>query len=123
MFDILVPAGTVKASAIETNTNFQQGDLVGVEVTIPDGPSGNVGFRIAFAHQPVIPRTQDAWIIGNDEKVDWPLIGYGDSGAWSVFAYNTDLFDHTLHVRFLISDIHATDGGPAVAPIFVPPLS
>jgi hypothetical protein len=121
VFDVLVPAGTPKAAALETQTRWNPGDLVGVEVSIPDGPNGNVGFRIAFAHSPVIPRTEGAWIIGNDEKLDWPVVGYGDSGAWSVFAYNTDIFDHTLHIRYLVSDLHP-DTSFAAAPAVLPAL-
>lgn len=115
-FDFLVPAGTPKAAPLELPTPWNAGELAGVEVFIPDGHNGTTGLRIAFAHQPVIPRTEGAWIIGNDEKIDWPLTGYGNSGAWSLYGYNSDLFDHTFHVRYLVADFGSLGlTAPAVA--------
>lgn len=120
---MLVPAGTAKTAPLEVLTSWNQGELAGCEVFIPDGHNGLTGLRIAFAHQAVIPRTQDAWIIGNDEKIEWPLSGYGNSGAWSCFVYNTDIFDHTFHVRYLVADFASLGNAGAAGPALLPPLS
>lgn len=108
LFDVFVPAGTAKASPIEVPCKWNPGELAGLEVFIPDGHNGTTGLKIALAHNPIIPQTQGAWIIGNDEKIEWPLVGYPNTGAWSAFAYNLDLFDHTFHVRFLVADFAYT---------------
>lgn len=116
-FDVTVPAGTPKGAPIEVSTPWPAGELVGIEVAIPDGPNGLVGFRILLASSQAIPSTAGAWIVGNDDRLSWDTIGYPNSGAWSVLAYNTDLFDHTFHVRYEVSDFVYTSspaGGAAI---------
>lgn len=116
MFDVTVSAGTVKAAAVETDTSFLPGELVGIEVDIPDGHAGLTGFQILHAHGQVLPRTAGAWIVGNDDHLSWETIGYGNSGAYSVLAYNTDLFTHTFHFHFLVADFVYLTGGQAEPP-------
>jgi hypothetical protein len=123
VFDVLVAAGTSKAAAVETDTSFLPGELVALEVDIPDGHAGLTGFMVLHAHGQVIPRTAGAWIVGNDDHLNWDLIGYGNSGSFSVLAYNTDIFPHTFHFRFLVADfahlLGATDEVPATTPLIV----
>lgn len=122
-FDVLAPAGTLKAAPLEVATPWNPGELAGVEVFIPDGHNGTTGLRIAFAHQAVLPRTEGAWIVGNDEKIEWPLAGYGNSGSWSCFVYNTDIFAHTFHVRYLVADFSSLGQANLAPATFTPPLT
>jgi hypothetical protein len=117
VFDVTVPKGTPKAAPIETQTRFTPGELVGIEVKIPDGHNGLTGFRILLAGGQAIPATAGAWVSGNDDELDWNTIGYPSSGAWSMQAYNTDAFDHVFHVRYLVSDFVYNQ--PAATPAVV----
>jgi hypothetical protein len=123
VFDVLVPANTAKAAPLETVTPFVPGLVVGIEVFIPDGHSGLTGLRLAVAHSPVIPRTEGAWIIGNDEKITWDVTGYPSTGAWSVFGYNTDAFAHSFHLRFLIAEIDRMTAALPATPAQTPELA
>lgn len=114
---MLAPAGTLASAPLEVSTAFLPGDLVGIELNIPDGHNGLTGIRIAAAHAQVIPRTQGAWIVGNDEHLSLDTIGYPSSGAWSALVYNSDLFDHTFHLRYLVADFAYTQPPAVVAPI------
>lgn len=120
VFDVTVPKGTPKAAPIETQTPFPHGELVGIEVKIPDGHNGLTGFRLLLAGGPAIPATAGAWVSGNDDELDWNTIGYPNSGAWSLQAYNTDLFDHVFHVRYLVSDFVYNQGAAVPAAIATP---
>jgi hypothetical protein len=120
VFEVVVPALTPKSQIFETQTNWNPGELVGVEVVIPDGPNYLAGIAIALAHQIILPRTSGGWIVGNDEKLEWSLVGYPNSGAWSVIGYNTDRYAHTFHVRYLISDFAMTGANPDDALIATP---
>lgn len=120
MFDVLIPAGTLKTAPIEVATGWLPGELVGIEILIPDGPNGLAGVRILLAHAQAIPRTAGAWIVGNDEKIEWPTLGYPNSGAWSVSAYNSDLFDHTFTVRYLVADFVFTAPQPTAQRVPTP---
>jgi hypothetical protein len=87
------------------------------------GHSGLTGLRLAVAHSPVIPRTEGAWIIGNDEKITWDVTGYPSTGAWSVFGYNTDAFAHSFHLRFLIAEIDRMTAALPATPAQTPELA
>lgn len=120
IFDVTVTARTAKASAVETGTSFFDGLVTGVEIVIPDGHAGLTGIRLLQAHQQIIPRTFGAFITGNDEVVRWPISNVINNGAWSVQCYNTDIFDHMFHVRYLIDE----NGLPSAArvPVATSPL-
>lgn len=123
VFDVVVPAGTLRSAPLETPTPWQQAELVGIEIFIPDGHSGLTGIRLALAHSQAIPHTAGAWIVGNDETLKWDTAGYPNSGAWSVIAYNEDNFTHTFYVRYLVADFAFTPQALAGAAAVVPELS
>ena len=100
-FSVTVPAGTVQAAPLTQSLSFDPAVVSQVEVVVPPGPLGNVGWFIGAAGQQVIPREQGSWIVTDDEVVKWPVSGLHDSGSWQITAYNTGSHDHTLSVRFL----------------------
>lgn len=110
VFDVTVPASTLKANAVETPTAFADGIVTGVEIVIPDGHAGLTGIAILQAHSQVIPWTSGAYITGNDEIIKWDTAGFIQNGAWSVSCYNSDVYAHTFHVRYLVNE--STIGGP-----------
>lgn len=111
-FDVLVPAGTPITSPIETITSWNPGELVGLTIIIPPGHNAKTGLRLLLAHGQTIPTTQGAWIIGNPRELNWDTVGYPNSGAWSVQAYNTDRYDHTFHLEFQVADLNVRDQLP-----------
>lgn len=121
VFDVAAPAGTAKAAPLEVPTNFQAGELVRVRIVIPDGHNGLTGIQLAVAHAQAIPYTAGAWIVGNDDDVAFEAIGYPNSGAWSAFVYNADIFQHVFHVRYEVADF-AYISRTVVAPAVPTPL-
>lgn len=103
-FDVTIPAGTAIASAQTTALNFNMGVVQKIEILIPPGPSGLVGFRIRHSAQTVIPHSGSGWIIADDEKIEWPLENFPVGNKWTIQAYNTDVFPHTLYLRFLVAE-------------------
>lgn len=103
-FEVTIPPGTTKAAPLEVPTAFNAADVIGAEIRIPNGHNFLTGIRLAFAHQAVIPRTEGGWIVDNNVPLSYDLTGYGDTGAWSCFGYNLDIYPHTFHVRFLLLD-------------------
>lgn len=123
VFDVLVPPLTPKAAPLETMTTWAAGELVSVDVRIPDGAAGLVGFRLLYAHGQTIPTTPGAWIIGNDDLFQADAIGYLNGGQWSVSAYNLDNFAHSLHVRYFVADLSRLGGDLGQVPPTTPMLS
>lgn len=102
LFDVLIPAGTAIASPQITALPFNQGVVQRLEIIVPPGPSGLVGFRIRHSTQTIIPNTGNGWIIADNEQIKWDLERYPVGNKWSIQAYNTDVFEHTLYLRFFI---------------------
>lgn len=101
-FNVTIPAGTPKTDYQITALEFPPRIVTGISVRVPPGPNGQMGFRIGSAGVPIIPQQADAWLIINDEVINWQLSGYHDSGAWQLQGYNTGQSDHTVYIRFLL---------------------
>lgn len=117
---ITVPAGTAIASPQVTALTFSEGEIVQVELRIPPGPAGTVGIQLAHSGQPVIPHNASEFLITDDESVIWPLEGYPTAPAYTVRAYNTDVYDHTFQVRMLFNELGHKEIGSARAPAITP---
>lgn len=104
-FNVTVPAGTLKANAITTSLAFAQGNVVEIDVKIPPGPAGNVGFFIRAGGTQYIPRTRGTFIMPDDDYFTWPLANAINSGSWSITAFNTDIYDHLIQVGFQVNEL------------------
>lgn len=102
-FQVKIPAGTAKTAGFSADMSFPPRIVTEIEVRVPPGPRGEVGFAIGSAGVPVIPYQSGTWIVTDDADIHWPLENYVDSGSWTLFGYNTGSFDHTLYVTFLLA--------------------
>lgn len=105
----VVPAGTAIATPVPFKLVFQPSNVDRIDVRVPPGPAGLVGFAIQYGGGNFIPEGSGQWIIADDQYITWPLQGAPDGGNWQVSAYNLDVLPHTLYFYFLISTI--TDQG------------
>lgn len=110
-FDIVVPAGTSQSAPATFDLSFPPRLVEQINVRIPPGPRGVVGFAVTASGQNVIPYEAGGWIIADNQDIEWPLQGQIDSGGWSMSAYNLGTYDHTVYVSFLVNPVT----GPAVA--------
>jgi hypothetical protein len=115
-FTVVTPAATGVSAFLRTPLVFNDGDVTRLEIRIPPGPSGLVGFRIAHSGQSVIPATGNEWLIADNESLDWPLDGFPGNSGWELWSYNTDVYEHAIYLRF-----HVVDGGGFV-PITITPI-
>jgi hypothetical protein len=103
MFDITIPAGTPSTAPLVSAMRFPPRTVEELEILVPPGPRGEVGFRIGAAGTQLIPIQLGGWIVTDNEIVHWPLSEQHDSGSWEFTGYNTGLHAHTVTVRFLLS--------------------
>ena len=111
---VTVAAGTPVATPSVVDLSFTQGSVTDIHIVIPDGHAGFTGIALQQANQQVIPEDTNSWIIGNNEPVYPPVSDYLNNGSWQARMYNTDVYDHTFHLRFLVDDI----GAPAAVTAF-----
>lgn len=104
-FSATVPAGTPRAQPQVTKLAMPSRTVRRVEVVIPPGPRGEVGFMFTSGGVQMIPENPGAFFVTDNEKIGWDLEAQIDSGAWELSAYNTGALDHTLYVRFLTDPV------------------
>ena len=98
-FEVTVPAGTAKTAPVTTALSMPSRIVDRLEVRIPPGPNGSVGWAFTMGGQRVFPFAKDTWVVADDETIPVPTEGAPDTGAWQLMAYNTGRWDHTLYVR------------------------
>lgn len=103
-FTVLIPAGTTAAAPQRTALEFLDGNVTDIEILVPPGPSGFVGFQVDYGGEQVIPNRGDPRITTDDELVRWPIRGYPTGSQWECVAHNTDIYDHSLYFRFYLQE-------------------
>lgn len=104
-FTVTVPAGTTEALFGQFPLSFKDGRVDRLEIHVPPGPSGLVGFRVAHSGQSVIPYTGVRWFVVDNAHLDWDLDNYPTGDFWELWAYNTDVYEHSLEVWFHVTEI------------------
>jgi hypothetical protein len=118
---VKIPAGTAKTTPASTDISIPQYVVSRIIVTIPPGPNGLMGFRLANASVQVIPYGSNDWIIGNNRIVEWDLEEQITSGSWQVIGYNTGTYDHSIQLEFNVSPVPVP--GPAGVTVSAADLS
>lgn len=114
-FQVTIPAGTAQSSPYRQKTTLPTRKVDTLEITIPPGPSGLMGFAVTMGGINVVPVNSGTYIVTDNEKISWPLTGLPDSGDWQVSGYNLDVFDHTVYLRFLVETVPQPSQTGAVA--------
>lgn len=120
-FAFTIPAGTTQAAPITQDLAMPARAISQINVRVPPGPNGYMGFAVSMAGQAIIPANANSWVVTSDERIPWPLTNYPDSGAWQVKGYNTGTFPHTVYLEFLC-DIPGK-GAAAAAPNLITPTA
>jgi hypothetical protein len=99
-FAFSIPAGTPIATPVTQNLTMPPRTVVQINVKVPPGPHGLMGFKVGAAGIAVIPAIAGSWIVTDNEPIVWPLSNYINSGAWQVFGYNLGRYAHTVYLTF-----------------------
>lgn len=103
--DCLIPAGTAIAVPAHFPLQFPSAEVERIDIRIPPGPGGLVGFAIFQGGGNFIPETNGTWIIAEDEAIQWPLSDAPNNGNWDIVCYNLDVLSHTIYVRFNVNNL------------------
>ncbi len=114
-FDCLIPAGTAKTAPVAVSLAMPPRIVDRIEVRVPPGSNGAVGFALGSGAQPVLPYNPGAFVVVDDDHFDWPVTGQISSGAWQLIGYNTGQYDHTVYVRFWLSLVNVGAAVPLPA--------
>lgn len=109
-FTLTIPPGTLSSAPVIQQCAMPERRVDELQIIVPPGPSGYVGFAVLVGGVRIIPYLSDQWIITAGESINWPLEDQPTSGAWSVAGYNTGTNPHSIYFRFLLSLV--TDPAP-----------
>lgn len=111
-FVVTIPAGTPASAPVAFPLVMPSREVEEVEIVVPPGPRGEVGFQLGQGSTQMLPTNPGAYIVADDEVIHWPLEDQIDSGSWSMIAYNTGQFNHSIEVRFLVRLVDAQAARP-----------
>lgn len=102
-FSLTIPPGTPSSAPAIAQTTFPARIVEAIEITVPAGSNGTVGFQIRNSNVVVIPYDSNTWIVTSGENIHWDLQDQITSGSWQLAAYNNGVNPHTLYIRYLLS--------------------
>ena len=117
-FVVTFPAGTPQANPLTVATPFNDGVVTAIRVRVPNGPMGTMGFTVGYSGQSIVPDTAGTWLVMNDEKWELPLSNNPTGAGWQLRGYNTDVFNHSVYIQYLIDELRVpTPSGSVIEPI------
>ena len=108
-YSLTIPAGTSKSSPAEFFVPIDNLEIEAIELEVPHGPAGTMGFAIFNSGTAWKPDLPGAWIVWNGKTDTWWLDGQPNAGHWSIRGYNTGAYDHTVYTRWFVSQVHTKD--------------
>lgn len=99
-FQATIPPGTTKASPFSVKIPLPSEVVQLIDLDVPPGPAGLMGFYLAVSGQQMIPFEMGEWLVWDDREKSWPVENFPTSATWSIVGYNLGVFAHTITVRF-----------------------
>ena len=102
---VTCPSATTPDSPHKVDIVLPRGVITKVIVRIPPGPCGLVGMRIFKGLKQIIPFNEGAWIIGDDDRIEFEMYFELDEeeNTLTVECYNFDVvYDHSYYFYFNI---------------------
>lgn len=103
--DITITAGTLSTAPALFTLSWREGYPIFVEFRFPPGPSGLVGLQLLHSGRIVIPKRSNTFLIADDEIIKWPLEGFPYNANYTIRAYNTGEYPHTIQIRMGLNEI------------------
>ena len=98
-----IPAGTPVDDPTTISVPFDNWDVERIDLEVPPGPAGCMGFQLANNGQPWVPRTVGEWLVWDDHTETIYPTGYPNASGWQVIGYNVGLYAHAVIVRFHVN--------------------
>lgn len=123
-FTVTIPAGTTKAAPYVYKFPLALFDIESIDLDVPAGPSGLMGFYLAVGGQQWIPWQMGEYFIWDNKDRNYPLSSQPTSTSWALVGYNTGQYDHKVTVGFNVNLLGPVPSAPApqLAIIQSPPL-
>lgn len=98
-----IPAGTLASAPVTVALGVDNFEIERIDLEVPPGGAGNVGFYLANNGHPWIPRTVGEWLVWDDRVETFYPTGYPTAGGWQITGYNTGVYAHAVIARFHVN--------------------
>lgn len=98
-----IPAGTAKDSPVTVGLGFVDWEVEQIDLEVPPGPAGTMGFYLANNGVPWVPRVNDEWLVWDDHRATVIPTGYPIGTGWQIVGYNVGQYDHAVICRFHVN--------------------
>lgn len=112
-FQAVIPANTPKSALFSVDIPLPSEIVQTIDLDVPPGPSGLMGFYLAVSGQQMIPFEVGEFLVWDDREKSWPVEKFPTSATWSIVGYNLGAFPHAVTVRF--HDSSAVQTSPTVS--------
>lgn len=119
-FTANIPANTPKTALAVVDLPLNLFDIESIDLEVPPGPAGLMGFYLALSDQQWIPWEMGEFLIWDDYRANWPLQNQPTSSGWQVHGYNEDDYDHVVVVRFHVQLVGPVPAPPIPTLVFAP---
>jgi hypothetical protein len=102
-FTVTIPSGTPKSAPATSGLTLDGWDLEMIDLEVPPGPAGLMGFYVANNGVQWIPQGDGEWLVWDDVQHSWPLTDQPNASGWEIVGYNLGDYDHIAIVRMHVS--------------------
>lgn len=121
-FSVTIPAGTPIATPYIQALPMDSWEVESVDLMVPPGPWGNMGFALYRSGTQAIPWNGTTWIVWDDREENWVLDDLPTSQGWQVVGYNLGVYPHAVTIRFHVNVIpSASPPLPVLTVVSSPP--
>lgn len=113
-FAATIPAGTPQSAPVTVPLAIDNWNLESIDLEVPPGPSGLMGFYVANNGVQWIPATPGAWLVWDDVQQSWWMQDQPNASGWEVTGYNTGVYPHSVIVRMHVNP--TTTGSTSTTP-------
>lgn len=100
-----IPAGTPVDDPWTEDLGFDDWVVERIDLIVPPGPWGTMGFYLANNSQPWVPRSAGEWLVFDDHKLEVTPTGYPIGTGWQIVGYNLGRYDHDVIALFHVNPI------------------
>lgn len=99
-----IPANTPITALFTAPMVFNAANVENIQVIVPPGPAGSVGWQIQYGGGTFIPLSTGQFIVAEAFTFDFPQNKAPNGGNWTFAAYNNDYVPHLIQVGFYAND-------------------
>lgn len=110
-FRFLVPPGNGVATSHTKDCELGTSDVTQIDLVFPAGCAGLVGVQLTFTGNPVYPNSQVGFFILDNDRIQIPVSGQGNSGSWGMLAFNEDYNQHIIDAYFYYNYVSYSNSG------------